>query len=191
MIIQVGTSILFLAAVTLPVWAAIRLAIHTSKGRENQPLSIARESLLAAFLLYLICLAAVTIMPLPISRFRSPSAEALNLIPVLHSVKCLAKKETGVPESVKFCLENILGNVALFFPLGVLLPSVGNRFNAFQKIFAVAVCGSLGIEVTQLISRQMEIYRTVDIDDVLLNTIGAILGYICYAVVRHYANAET
>jgi glycopeptide antibiotics resistance protein len=95
-----------------------------------------------------------------------------------------------VPESVKFCLENILGNIALFFPLGVLLPLVGNRVNAFHKVFAAAVCGSLGIEVTQLLSRQMGIYRTVDIDDVLLNIIGASLGYVCYAVVRHYANAD-
>ena len=187
MIIQIGKSVLFLTAVTFPLWVALRLAINASRRRRNQPTSTAREFLLASLLLYLVCLAAVTVVPLPMSRLRTPSSEDINLIPVLHSVNCLARRQTAVPEGVKFCLENILGNIALFLPLGVILPLLWGRISSLRKIFVVAMLASLGIEVMQLLSRHLGSYRSVDIDDVLFNTLGACLGYIGLEAVRHYA----
>src|SRR4051812_156195 len=37
MIIQIGKSVLFLTAVTFPLWVALRLAINASRRRRNQP----------------------------------------------------------------------------------------------------------------------------------------------------------
>jgi glycopeptide antibiotics resistance protein len=190
MIIQIGKSVLFLMAVTFPLWVALRLAINASKRRRHQQTSLAREFLLASFLLYLVCLAAVTIVPLPMSRLRTPSSEDINLIPILHSVNCLARRQTAVPEGVKFCLENILGNIALFLPSGVMLPLLSGRISSLRKVFVVAMLASLGIEVTQLLSRHLGSYRSVDIDDIIFNTLGACLGYIGFVAVRYYAYAD-
>jgi glycopeptide antibiotics resistance protein len=190
LIYQVGKSILFLAALTLPVWVATRFAINVYKRRRNQQTSITRELLLASLFLYLVFLAAVTVVPLPMSRFRTPSSEDINLIPILHSAKCLTQKQTDVPESVRFCLENILGNIALFLPLGVILPLVSEKVSSIRRVLVLALVISLAIEVMQLLSRHFGSFRSVDIDDILLNTFGACLGYICFAVARQLAYAN-
>lgn len=73
-------------------------------------------------------------------------------------------------------------NVLLFVPLGFLLPVL---WTGFQKWYRVLLCGfllSLLIECLQLFS-----YRATDIDDLLMNTTGAIVGYILYLVVKRLA----
>ena len=183
MIVQAGKAALLLALVALPVWVVMRLVLHASNRTEKRHLSMARELLLASFLLYLTTVAAITLAPLPISRSQLPRSVDVNVIPALHSVRCFTH-DAGAPERLTFCLENLLGNVALFLPLGLLLPLVTARVNGFPKILAVALCGSVAIEVAQLLSSRIGVFRTVDIDDVLLNVVGACLGYGVLARIR-------
>jgi glycopeptide antibiotics resistance protein len=189
MINQIIKSILFLSAITLPFWIAIRLAINISRRRRRQPTSIIREILLTSFFLYLVFLAAVTIVPLPISRFRKPGYEYINLLPVLHSLKCLLQKQAERQESVMFCLENTFGNIVLFLPLGAALPLISDKFGSIQRVILAAFLLSFGIEAIQFLSRYFGSFRSVDIDDVLLNTFGACVGYVCFAVLRRQARA--
>src|SRR5918911_5517831 len=181
MILQVVKSILFLSALTLPFWIAIRFAINVYGRRRHRHTSLKRELLLTSFSLYLVFLAAVTIVPLPVSRERRPGSEGVNLTPVLRTVDCLTGKQTGAPEGVRFCLENVLGNVALFMPLGIMLPLVSNKVRSLRGVLVSALSVSLGIEVAQLLSRQFGSYRSVDVDDVIFNVLGACLGYACFA----------
>ena len=44
----------------------------------------------------------------------------------------------------------------------------------------VAIIASTLIELTQYFSRLVGNYRQVDIDDVILNTLGALLGYFIF-----------
>jgi glycopeptide antibiotics resistance protein len=67
-------------------------------------------------------------------------------------------------------LLEVAGNVFLFAPLGVVLFLRGLRLN--EAFFAGVVC-SIGIEVAQLLVPG----RTTSVDDVLLNALGAVLGY--------------
>lgn len=64
---------------------------------------------------------------------------------------------------------NLFGNVAMFVPLGLLLP-LATRWR-WPIAAAVCVAASVGIEIVQLLSG-----RSADIDDVLLNSLGAVLG---------------
>ena len=65
---------------------------------------------------------------------------------------------------------NLLGNVALFVPVGALIAWLARRWRvAVAGVFGMLL--SLGIELTQL-----SLGRVGDIDDVILNTTGAILG---------------
>jgi glycopeptide antibiotics resistance protein len=75
---------------------------------------------------------------------------------------------------------NTLGNVALFLPLGVLLPLVSNRFRLLKRVLVVALCMSLSIEAIQFVLRFLGNPRAVDIDDVILNTLGGCLGFAVY-----------
>lgn len=73
---------------------------------------------------------------------------------------------------------NLIGNILGFVPFGALLPlmSIGAR-NAWKVILLGAEISTL-IEVLQLCLR----VGCFDVDDIILNTAGAFLGYICYKI---------
>lgn len=71
-------------------------------------------------------------------------------------------------------LINIIGNVVAFMPMGFLLPFMFVRMNSFFKVLSVVLLGTVSIEVFQYIAGK----GTTDIDDVILNALGGILGYL-------------
>ena len=70
---------------------------------------------------------------------------------------------------------NLLGNVVCFMPFGFLLPMVSKRsvFKNFLSVTFLAMLFSIGIETAQLVTK----VGAFD-DDIFLNTIGGLLGYI-------------
>ena len=77
-------------------------------------------------------------------------------------------------------LLNVIGNVAMFIPSGIVLPIIYKRLDSFIKVILVGGGISLCIEMIQLPFR----VRASDIDDLILNTVGVMLGYGIYALVR-------
>lgn len=72
---------------------------------------------------------------------------------------------------------NLLGNVLIFVPFGFFMPMASK----YRNFFATAFYGfgiSLCVEIFQLITR----VGSFDVDDLLLNTIGAVLGYIIFVI---------
>jgi glycopeptide antibiotics resistance protein len=68
---------------------------------------------------------------------------------------------------------NFVGNIVALIPLGILIPSARRGPTRAWHVAMVAMLFSGGIEVTQYASGR----RTGDVDDVILNTLGALLGY--------------
>jgi glycopeptide antibiotics resistance protein len=154
--------------------------------------SIRKKSLLTAFAVYLVVVAAITIVPTHISRLRSPHSDHVNLIPLDYSFRCFMQDQRAHPHLTAFCLRNTLGNIALFLPLGILLPLTFDRLRSLMRVMAIAFCLSLSIETIQFFSRFIGSPRAVDIDDVLLNTLGACLGLAVYRyVIRRPATATS
>jgi glycopeptide antibiotics resistance protein len=139
-----------------------------------------RGLLATTFAVYLVVVAAITIIPTHISRLRSAHSDHVNLIPLDHSFKCFLQAHRLHPDLMAFCLRNTLGNISLFLPLGILLPLTFDRFRSLMRVMAIAFCLSLSIETIQFFSRFIGSPRAVDIDDVLLNTLGACLGFLIY-----------
>jgi VanZ family protein len=77
--------------------------------------------------------------------------------------------------SVRAALLEIGGNVLLLMPLGVLLPVLSERFRGALRIFFVVGFVSFCIETVQ---GTMVAGRAFDTDDVILNTVGAVLAYV-------------
>ncbi|MBS6642559.1 MAG: VanZ family protein [Clostridiaceae bacterium] len=75
---------------------------------------------------------------------------------------------------------NIFGNVIAFIPFGFFLPVVSRRGRRWYNTFLLAFSLSLCIETTQLIFK----VGSFDVDDLLLNTIGGIVGFICYRIIQ-------
>lgn len=66
------------------------------------------------------------------------------------------------------------GNVALFAPLGALLPlALGRRLARWGRVLAVAAAVSVTVEALQLL---LTTGHVTSVDDVLLNCSGALLG---------------
>ena len=76
--------------------------------------------------------------------------------------------------------KQILGNFVMLLPLGIYLPLLYKKISRFVPVLLVSLLVAVFIEVLQLATS----FRSVDIDDVLLNTSGACLGYMLYKFVK-------
>jgi len=68
----------------------------------------------------------------------------------------------------------------MFVPLGLLLPLVDVRFRSFRKLLLAMIALSVTIETLQFFLSFLNNPRSADIDDVILNTLGACLGFAIY-----------
>ncbi len=71
---------------------------------------------------------------------------------------------------------NLLGNILIFVPYGFFVSMAGRTRGLFRTFF-LSMFLSLGVETVQLVTR----VGSFDVDDILLNTIGGILGYVVFA----------
>ena len=79
--------------------------------------------------------------------------------------------------------KQVLGNFVMLLPLGIYLPLLYTKLRKAYSFFAVLlICFfvSVGIELLQLATS----YRSADIDDVLLNTLGGGTGFIIYLLIK-------
>ncbi|WP_066506373.1 VanZ family protein [Abyssisolibacter fermentans] len=77
---------------------------------------------------------------------------------------------------------NIFGNIIAFMPLGFFLPLIFKRLSKFRYTLIIGVVSSLLIEILQIVFA----VGCFDIDDIILNSTGIILGYMIYIVFRKY-----
>ncbi len=73
---------------------------------------------------------------------------------------------------------NLFGNVACFMPFGFVLPVLSNRQRNIFKVTFLSFFCSVMIELIQLVSK----LGSCDVDDVILNTLGGLLGYIMFCI---------
>lgn len=124
-----------------------------------------RRSLLALVLLalYLIVLLALTMTP-----HRRVPVQLVNVIPFKSIV-------AGIRRGGWLLNVNVLGNIIAFVPLGVLVPALGKRLSVPVAVLCTSALVSISIEVLQWLFAR----RVADIDDVILNVVGALVGYSC------------
>jgi len=75
-------------------------------------------------------------------------------------------------------ITNLVGNVFAFCPFGFLLPVMTEKKRGFIKVVAGSFLFSLIIESCQYIFK----VGVFDVDDLLLNTIGGLIGYMIYKI---------
>lgn len=84
---------------------------------------------------------------------------------------------------------NLLGNVLIFLPFGFFM-AMASKYRSFLSTVIYSLALSLTVEVSQLFMK----VGCFDVDDLLLNTIGGMLGFITFAVCnvirRNYAKKK-
>ena len=171
--------ILVLASIVVPCWLVFRLYRLRTSGHR---LSFQREILLLTFVVYLSGLAAATLIPNHSSRLVAETAVGIELHPSLASLTCSSATLPRGSTARAFCVRNARGNALLFFPLGILLPLVWRRLR-FWSGLQIAIAVSISIELVQYLSMVWG-HRTADVNDVVLNVLGASLGLALVFLLR-------
>lgn len=162
------------------IWILQRGYLYKRSEYKN----IIREIVLFLFFLYFLLLLKLTVFKRGGIEFTNPLNSysykvfgikgIINFVPFVETIKTLTDGHT--PMSMP--LLNIYGNVLAFMPLGFLIPLLFDRFNDFKRIFFLGVTSSFFIEFTQLFIAG----NSCDIDDIIYNSSGAVLGWICFKV---------
>lgn len=82
--------------------------------------------------------------------------------------------------TIREALLNLIGNIAMFVPLGIVWPAVFKKLDTHGKVMAAGLGVSVTIEVLQL----PFFNRASDIDDLILNTLGFAAGYAIYLLTK-------
>jgi glycopeptide antibiotics resistance protein len=175
-----------LLAVAIPAWFIGRGAFR--KKTTGIDISFSREFLLFVFYLYIIAIAAITIVPLSYSVHRTPGENDLNFVPLKTTMNAIKHAMKFERFRISMLFQNTAGNIVMFVPLGFLLPLVIKKINSFARVFFAGLFFSALIELMQYTERSFGVYRSVDIDDVILNTLGAILGWMILCAMRGFSS---
>ena len=73
---------------------------------------------------------------------------------------------------------NIFGNIIAFIPFGIYLPYTSESKLGFISTFLYTFSLSLTIELVQLITK----VGSCDVDDIILNALGGVIGYILWYI---------
>ena len=75
---------------------------------------------------------------------------------------------------------NLAGNVVMFVPLGALLPAANGKLRKFFRTFFLGLGLIVAVEVLQLFT----LLGSCDVDDLILNLCGVVLGYALWKLCR-------
>jgi glycopeptide antibiotics resistance protein len=142
----------------------------TERGTAGVPLvPPSRTWVVTTFWIYLAAMAAVTVAPAGVHGRRWDSWWSVVQLVPLH-----------VPP-VSFVL-----NILMFVPFGLLVPLLWSRARGIGRVAGLSLAASAVIELTQLaLWLTVGNYRTVDVNDLIANTIGGVLGQIALRGLGH------
>lgn len=134
------------------------------------------------FIIYICLLVGVTLFPITFPRYETKLDPVFNL-------NLLSIFEYGIN---KYALVNIVGNVMLLLPFPILIWLMGyDKYNTYKSIIVTSFLISLSIETLQVIetiSGLIPIARAFDILDLILNTLGSVLGLFILKKYRTFNN---
>lgn len=158
------------------IWLIIRIVIWIKQRRIDWK----REAILLLMYINLAVILRFTFFPMSkvdgrvqplVFDIATAFPFRVNLLPLVNLFDYDSKRDL---------LLNVIGNAAMFVPSGIVLPIVYKRLNTFWRVLLTGIGMSLCIELIQLPFSA----RATDIDDLILNTIGVIVGYGIVALIR-------
>ncbi len=138
--------------------------------RRNMP--AIRKGMLLVFAVYLCGVYSATGLPDASNFIFRPR---LQLVPVLGVLK----------DTPQYLMDSLL-NILMMIPFGILAPLLWRKLRSVKRMAAAGFCFSLAIELMQMFSG-----RLTDVDDLITNTLGAVIGcLIARLLYRHIAIAH-
>lgn len=129
------------------------------------------------FILYLCLLAYFMFFSESFGRTDTDRGYQYNLVPFKEITRYFRYYSLLGP---LLFLINIVGNVAAFMPFGFFLPIISRRSKKWYNTVMFGFVFSLTLETLQLVFK----VGSFDVDDMILNTLGAALGFVSYQVIQ-------
>lgn len=159
-------SILYFSWPTVAMGVIISILLRITYLITNKEKVIIHEELMKlSFIIYILCLFYVV-------TFQDVSWSSHNYIPF----KEILRYDFG---SMLF-YKNIFGNLLLFLPYGVMIAKYV-KTDKLSVVVLLSFITSLSIEVIQFL-----IGRVFDIDDIILNVIGCVIGFLLYRIFKNF-----
>ena len=162
---MIGTTIINIFENVWPmilIFTTIVVSMRIVHIIKNHPtVYLYKDLMVLGFVIYILCLFHVV-------TFQDVSWSTSNFIPF----KEMFRYEFGTGLFFK----NVVGNMIMFLPFGFFVSYFLN-LDKIRYIFILSLVSSLSIETTQMV-----IGRVFDVDDIMLNIIGGILGYFIYRI---------
>ena len=103
---------------------------------------------------------------------------SINPTPLFTIRRYIRLLDSSSASLVRIAVINLYGNVIMFIPLGFLLPKVFKKLRKFWKVLLATAGIIIFVELAQLFS----LMGSCDVDDLILNVLGAGIGYILYRI---------
>ncbi len=141
--------------------------------------TLIKQLLNLSFFIYAILVISVTLFPIPIDKRLIQSMIETSTITKNNFIPFSSIYTSFDFNSIGILVKQIGGNVLLLMPLGFYAPLMWHRFRKIKLIILLGFLTSLGIESLQfLISGIIGVtYRSFVVDDIILNTLGTIIGF--------------
>lgn len=160
------------------LWLIIRIVYLIFFKKKQKEKNIRREMSLSLFVFYIILLIHLTVFREEHSigniEFNMQSLNSINLTPLVHTFKLTQ----GV--TLFDYYYNLYGNILWFVPMGFAVAYLLNKKPYFLKTILIGFCFSFSIEMFQFIFGT----GITDIDDLIFNTIGTLIGLICFIILQ-------
>jgi len=173
--------------IALPVYIIVRIIFTRIKHTKK---NIPREFVLALFCIFSFALAIILI------RTDFNHGNPFNILDGVDEIKSLRSIEYRVnyiplktigsyilnPSAYNdfIIYENLFGNVLIFLPIGFAMPLLWKHWQRFYRIFLFGLLAPVAIEIIQLFTG-----RSADIDDVILNCLGVLVGYLSFQILNY------
>ena len=147
-------------ALSCVVLIALRLTFII---KNKEKLIVSNEIMMLTFIVYILCM------------FQIVTSQDVSSV---HGVNITLFKElTRYQIGTKLFYRNIIGNIIMFIPFG-FFTAYYLKLNKKSIIFYLTLIVSIVIELIQL-----KIGRAFDVDDIILNMAGSLIGYFAYRLV--------
>ena len=117
----------------------------------------------------------------PLTEETLAGASRLNLEPlymIRHFLRLIALSDA--PALIRAAAVNLAGNVALFVPLGAFLPLLWRPMRKLWLFLPAFVAVIAAVEGAQYVTA----LGVCDVDDLILNTIGGLIGWAVFMLAR-------
>lgn len=167
------------SSILLPLFLIFLIYLLVSTFFKRNYYGMGQFTLVLSFAIYLLSMLHLVIFPIEVNlgeyRNLTPWYKAANFIPILT-----------------IDVKTFVLNVIMLVPFGMYLPFLNRKIQSIKQAARLGFYVSLSFELTQLVIRiLLGSGRSTDINDLIANTLGAVIGFLLIRKVSKISLAQS